>query len=217
MKDTRKCLGAGQASVNSPEGFSPNVSPGKKDTKKPRVLLHSCCGPCSTSVIERLIVDYDVTVFFYNPCITDEDEYLKRKENQIYFIEEFNKKANNYTEIRFYEGKYDRDAYFEKASPYASEPEGGKRCVVCFEQRLEETARQAAKGGFDYFATTLTVSPHKNYQLISEIGNRLGKKYGVAFLDKDFKKKAGFQRSIQLSKEYELYRQNYCGCQYSKR
>lgn len=178
-----------------------------------RMLLHSCCGPCSTSVIERLAPDYDITVFFYNPCITDRAEYEKRKENQLKFISEFNEE--NGLKIDFIEGKYDSNEYFKRVEGLEKEPEGGRRCTVCFHQRLEETARYAAEMGFDIFTTTLTVSPHKNYTLIAGIGKEYEEKYGLPFLDLDFKKKAGFQRSIELSKEHELYRQNYCGCVYS--
>ena len=188
-----------------------------RNCKKSSLLLHSCCGPCSTAVIERLIPDYDITVFFFNPCITDNEEYELRKENQIKFIEEYNKKNLIGEKVKFIEGRYDPKEYFQKASVYADELEGGKRCTVCFEQRLEETAKVASENKYDLFATTLTVSPHKNYPLISEIGRKYSEKYNVVFLDMDFKKKAGFQRSVQLSKEYGLYRQNYCGCIYSKR
>lgn len=183
----------------------------------PRLLLHSCCGPCSTSVIERLASNYDITVFYYNPCITDRDEYLKRLDTQKKFIKAYNKNACGAVEIKFSEGDYDTDAYLKYATPYAEEPEGGKRCEICFKIRLMETAKVAQKNKFDCFATTLTVSPHKNYDLISKIGNEVGKHNGVPFLDLDFKKKAGFQRSVELAKEYELYRQNFCGCEFSRR
>ena len=184
---------------------------------KPRLILHSCCGPCSTSVIERLAPDYNISVFFYNPCITDSEEYELRKKNQIKYINEFNEDNPFNTKIKFIEGSYDPREYFDIASEYASEPEGGKRCTVCFRQRLTGTAKYGKKHDFDMFATTLTVSPHKNYKLISELGNEIAEAEGIEFLDMDFKKKAGFQRSIELSKEHELYRQNYCGCEYSKR
>lgn len=184
---------------------------------KPAVLLHSCCGPCSTAVIERLAPDYDVTVFFYNPCITDQDEYEKRKESQIRFIENYNLYLGGLSQIHFIEGDYEPETYFALTDGYGHEPEGGARCTICFTQRLEKTAEAAKVGGFPLFATTLTVSPHKNYPLISALGKAAAEKYSVEFLDMDFKKKAGFQRSIQLSKEYGLYRQNYCGCEYSKR
>ena len=188
-----------------------------EEVSKPDLLLHSCCGPCSTAVIERLAPDYNVTVFYYNPCITDVDEYEKRKENQIKFINEYNKNTDNQFGIKYVEGKYDPERYFELTEGYEAEPEGGARCTICFRMRLDETACVAKEKGFPLFATTLTVSPHKNYPLISEIGQQAACKYGVEFLDLDFKKKAGFQRSIQLSKEYGLYRQNYCGCVYSER
>lgn len=184
---------------------------------KPALLLHSCCGPCSTSVIERLAPDYDITVFFYNPCITDEAEYEKRKESQIAFIEKYNLKLAGLHRIHFIEGVYEPDKYYQLTAGFSNEPEGGARCTICFRQRLEKTAQTAADKGYGIFTTTLTVSPHKNYPLISAIGKELSEAYGIEFLDLDFKKKAGFQRSIQLSKEYGLYRQNYCGCSYSKR
>lgn len=183
---------------------------------RPRLLLHSCCGPCSTAVIERLYADYDITVFYYNPCITDAEEYEHRKAEQIRFISEFNSE-HSCGQIKFMEGRYDTGEYYREASAYADEPEGGKRCEVCFGIRLRETAKTASRLIFDLFSTTLSVSPHKNYRLIAEIGNRLAEEYSVGFLAEDFKKKAGYQRSVQLSKEHGLYRQNYCGCEYSKR
>lgn len=183
---------------------------------KEKVLLHSCCGPCSTACIERILPDYDVTIFYYNPNITELEEYEKRKENQMLFINEFNSKNETLDKVSFIEGEYLPDDFFEVASGYSNEPEGGKRCTECFKLRLEATAQKAKKLGIPIFGTTLTVSPHKNYPLISSIGNDLAVKYGLEFLDIDFKKKDGFKRSIELSKEYGLYRQDYCGCQYSK-
>ena len=188
-----------------------------ESVEKPALLLHSCCGPCSTAVIERLVDDYDITVFFYNPCITDREEYERRKENQIRFIEYYNLHLGGTAKVNFIEGDYDPETYFDAVKGHEAEPEGGSRCTICFTQRLETTAEAAKLGGFPLFTTTLTVSPHKNYPLISAIGKRAAEEYGVEFLDLDFKKKAGFQRSIQMSKEYELYRQNYCGCEFSKR
>ena len=188
-----------------------------ENVMRPALLLHSCCGPCSTAVIERLASDYDITVFFYNPCITDIDEYEKRKENQIRFIEAFNLNLGGRRKIHFMEGEYEPDKYYQLVAGYSNDPEGGRRCSICFQMRLEKTAKMAKGKGYRLFATTLTVSPHKNYPQISAIGKELETKYGIEFLDMDFKKKAGFQRSIQLSKEYGLYRQNYCGCEFSKR
>lgn len=183
---------------------------------KNRLLLHSCCGPCSTACIERLLPDYNVTVFFYNPNITDREEYEKRKEAQLKFINLYNKKLSDKDKIQFIEGEYLPEEFYDVASEYASEPEGGVRCTECFKLRLERTAQAALRTGNTVFGTTLTVSPHKNYNLISAIGWELSVKYNLEFLDMDFKKKAGFQRSIQMSKEYGLYRQNYCGCEFSK-
>lgn len=183
---------------------------------KNRLLLHSCCGPCSTACIERLLPDYNVTVFFYNPNITDREEYEKRKEAQLKFINLYNEKLSDKDKIQFIEGEYLPEEFYDVASEYASEPEGGVRCTECFKLRLERTAQAALRTGNTVFGTTLTVSPHKNYNLISAIGWELSVKYNLEFLDMDFKKKDGFQRSIQMSKEYGLYRQNYCGCEFSK-
>lgn len=189
---------------------------GEKPTK-PELLLHSCCGPCSTAVIERLMPDYKITVFYFNPCITDREEYEKRKANQKDFIDKFNRETPCVGKVKFIEGDYEPEKYLELVNGFETEPEGGARCKLCFRQRLEETAKKAKSLEFDLFTTTLSVSPHKDYLLISEIGKELEKEYGVEFLDADFKKKAGFQRSIQLSKKHGLYRQDYCGCEFSKR
>ncbi len=184
--------------------------------QKKRVLLHSCCGPCSTACIERLLPDYKITVFFYNPNITEAEEYEKRKSAQIAFLNAYNEKLSEEDKVELIEGEYLPEDFFEVCSGYSDEPEGGLRCTECFKLRMDRTAQAALKTGNPIFGTTLTVSPHKNYALISAIGTELAKKYGLEFLDMDFKKKAGFQRSIQMSKEYGLYRQNYCGCIYSK-
>lgn len=189
----------------------------QETVRKPALLLHSCCGPCSTAVVERLVDEFDVTIFFYNPCITDEDEYKRRKEAQLKFIEKFNEEKIGITKVGFKEGDYRPAEFFKTAEGLETAPEGGARCSRCFVQRLEKTAETASLNGFDYFTTTLTVSPHKNYKLISEIGRDLALRYGLSFLDRDFKKKDGFKRSIELSKKYGLYRQDYCGCEYSKR
>ena len=187
-----------------------------KACEKRRILLHSCCGPCSTACIERLLPDYKVTIFYYNPNITDRDEYEKRKVNQIKFIEAFNETVPEEDKVVFIEGEYLPEDFFDVAQGLEDCPEGGERCTECFKLRLDRTAKAALAMGYPIFGTTLTVSPHKNYQLISAIGTQLGEIYEIEFLDMDFKKKAGFQRSIELSKKYELYRQNYCGCEFSK-
>lgn len=196
-----------------------------KKERRERLLLHSCCGPCSTSVIERLVSRYDVTVFFYNSNIYDGEEYEKRLEAQVSFIKRFNQSRKvNETEkgvITFHKvdlllGDYKPEEFYNVAKGLESEPEGGQRCVECFGLRLEKTAQTADLGGFHIFASTLTVSPHKNYDLITEIGRYLGAKYNIEYLAEDFKKNDGYLRSIELSKEYNLYRQRYCGCIYSK-
>jgi len=187
----------------------------EKRITRPSLFLHSCCGPCSTSVVERLASDYEITVYFYNPNVTDEVEYETRKAAQISFIEQFNENPSNPYTVRFKEGPYDKRNFAKVAEGMEKEPEGGKRCEQGFILRLEKTAETASMLGYDTFATTLTVSPHKDYEVISRIGKRLSIVYGVGFLDMDFKKKAGFQRSIELSKKYNLYRQNYCGCDFA--
>ncbi len=182
------------------------------------LLLHSCCGPCSSAVIERLLPSFDITVFFYNPCITDREEYEKRKENQIKLIECMKARARvGLGNLDFVEGDYDPERYLDLVKGLEQEPEGGARCTVCFRMRLAQAASYAKGHGYPIFGTTLTVSPHKNYGLISEIGQELAAQYGIEFLDQDFKKKAGFQRSVQLSREYGLYRQDFCGCEFSRR
>lgn len=200
------------------EMIKPDFYPMDMETKleKRRVLLHSCCGPCSTACIERLLPDYQITVFFYNPNITDADEYERRKAAQIQFLNAYNERIPEEDRVAFIEGEYLPEDYFNVCSGFSNEPEGGKRCTECFKLRMNRTAQVALKTGNPIFGTTLTVSPHKNYPLISAIGTQLADIYGLEFLDIDFKKKAGFQRSIELSKEYGLYRQNYCGCEYSK-
>ena len=185
--------------------------------EKPSLLLHSCCGPCSTSVIERLIREYKITVFFYNPNITDEEEYLKRKETQLKFINSYNQSIDKIDVISFLEGPYNTSVFREISCGLESQPEGGSRCIECFRFRLEKTAETAKLWGNDIFGTTLTVSPHKNFAIINKIGLKLAIKYGLTYLAEDFKKKAGYQRSIEMSKDYGLYRQQFCGCDYSKK
>ena len=192
-----------------------DVAPQTKVQKK-HILLHSCCGPCSTACIERLLPDYKITVFFYNPNITASEEYEKRRNAQIQFIDAFNQRLPEEDRILFVEGEYLPEDFYKVCSGYSNEPEGGERCTECFRLRMERTAQVAAETGNPIFGTTLTVSPHKNYPLISAIGTEIAALHGIEFLDVDFKKKDGFRRSIELSKEYGLYRQNYCGCEYSK-
>ena len=204
------------ANLNVREVSNSMFGTGLSSTRPP-VLLHSCCGPCSTSVIERLMPDYRLTVFYFNPCITDREEYERRKETQIKFINEFNQSSPVVDKVRFIEGEYNPETYFKLIKGYENEPEGGERCTVCFGQRLRATALKALEMEMEYFTTTLSVSPHKNYEIISRLGKSIGEEVGIEFLDMDFKKKAGFQRSVQLAKEHGLYRQDYCGCEFSKR
>lgn len=192
-------------------------NPLDKKVERPSLLLHSCCGPCSTSVIERLAGEFNITVFFYNPCITNEKEYKLRRDSQIKFIERFNQERIDLPNISLMEGPYEPGEFFEITRGHEEDAEGGARCAICFRQRLEKAAQTATFAGCDFFGTTLTVSPHKNYEIISGIGKDLAGKYGISFLDRDFKKQDGFKRSIELSKKYELYRQNYCGCKFSER
>lgn len=199
------------------DSFFSSSDQSDKIKSKPNLLLHSCCGPCSTAVVERLVEEYSITIFFYNPNITDEKEYTKRRDSQRYFVEEFNKNPSNPSKIQFKEGPYDKRNFFKVAEAYCEEKEGGRRCQECFKLRLTKTAEVASLLNYDTFGTTLSVSPHKDFMAILTIGNRIGLAYGIGFLDMDFKKKAGFQRSIELSKRYNLYRQDYCGCEYSKR
>lgn len=189
----------------------------EKQTAKPALLLHSCCGPCSTSCIERLAPDYDVTVFFYNPNITDTVEYNRRKENQKRFIREYNEDPSIPYKVAYMEGDYDCDYYLELCGKYSEEPEGGKRCGLCFEMRLKKTAETAALLNADSFTTTLTVSPHKDSKAIFAIGRRLADVYKVGFLEEDFKKRDGFKRSVELAKKHDLYRQDFCGCEFSRK
>ncbi|MEG0919630.1 MAG: epoxyqueuosine reductase QueH [Anaerovoracaceae bacterium] len=186
----------------------------KLEISKPSILLHSCCGPCSTAVMERLVSRFQVTIYFYNPNITDEEEYIRRRDSQILAVKEFNKESSQ-GKVGYKEGPYDPENFYLMAKGLEEEKEGGNRCTKCFNLRLIKTAEIANIEKYDFFGTTLTVSPHKNYLQIGQIGNVIGAKYGVTFLNEDFKKKAGFQRSIELSKKFKLYRQNYCGCQYS--
>ena len=180
--------------------------------ERPRLLLQSCCGPCSSYVLEALTPYFRVTVLYYNPNIQPRAEYDLRLENQRKIIAAL----PTPTEVDILECDYDGEKYDAAVKGLESEPEGGARCTVCFRLRLEETAKRASELGYDWFCTTLTVSPHKDAERLNQIGRALGERYGVPFLPSDFKKREGYKRSIQLSKEYELYRQDYCGCLYSK-
>ena len=180
---------------------------------RPKILLHSCCAPCSSAVITFLTKYFDITILYYNPNISPIDEYEKRKKEQIKLIKEIEHIGN----IDIIDCDYDNNIYEEKIKGYETCPERGARCTICFNLRLEKTAKIAKEKKYDYFCSTLTVSPYKNALLINQIGVNLGNKYGIKWLYSDFKKADGYKKSIELSKKYNLYRQDYCGCIYSQR
>jgi len=182
------------------------------EKKVPSLLLHSCCAPCSSYVIEYLSNYFNITVFYYNPNIYPEKEYIKRVEEEKNFIFRFKTKYK----VDFIEGKYDTEKFYSSVKGFENEKEGGERCFRCYELRLKESAVIAKNKGYDYFTTTLSISPYKNAQKLNEIGERLANEYGIQYLYSDFKKKNGYKRSIELSKEYNLYRQDYCGCIFSQ-
>lgn len=177
---------------------------------KPKLLLHSCCGPCSSYVLEYLSKYFEITLFYYNPNIFPPEEYEKRLLNQKKVVEK-----TGWATIM--PSDYDHGEFSAAVKGLEAEHEGGTRCTECFKIRLRKTAKAAKDGGFDYFATTLSVSPHKNAALLGELGEKIGEEYGVKHLPSDFKKREGYKRSIELSKELGLYRQDYCGCEFSKR
>lgn len=187
----------------------------EKEKHVPQLFLHSCCAPCSSYCLEYLCTFFEITVFYFNPNISQEAEYRHRVEEQKRLIAAYNEEQRGYP-ITIREGDYVPQRFYEIAKGYEDCPEGGERCRRCFALRLGETARLAKEGGYDYFTTTLTISPLKNAVQINEIGQMYAEKYGVLWLPSDFKKKDGYKRSVELSAQYELYRQDYCGCAYSK-
>ncbi len=181
--------------------------------KVPSVLLHSCCAPCSSYCIETLSEEYEVTVFYYNPNIYPDEEYFMRVKEQERFIKEFPTKYP----VRFIEGDFEKERFYsEVAAGLEDEPERGKRCEKCFYLRLYETAKRASLEGIEYFATTLTISPQKDIDLINSVGEKAAEDFPVKYMPTAFRKKNGYLRSCEISKEYEMYRQDYCGCVYSK-
>lgn len=185
----------------------------QKTNTVPTLLLHVCCAPCSSYCLEYLSQYFKITVFFYNPNISERAEYQHRLKEEKRFISEMNFKYP----VNIIEGEYSPLEYFSAVKGLENEPEGGERCKKCFELRLEKSARIAREMNFDYFTTTLTISPLKNAPLLNQIGERFADVYDVKWLNSDFKKKEGYKRSIVLSAEHNLYRQNYCGCVFSKR
>ena len=185
----------------------------KEEIQRPkRLFLHSCCAPCSSYCLTYLSDYFEITDFFYNPNISPKEEYEKRVREQIRLIDELPVKYP----VHFLEGRYEPERFFEMAKGLERVPEGGERCFRCYELRMREAAILAKEGGYDYFTTTLSISPLKNAEKINEIGEWLQEEYGVPHLPSDFKKKEGFKRSIELSAQYHLYRQDYCGCVFSK-
>lgn len=179
----------------------------------PTLLLHSCCAPCSSYCLEYLNSACRITAFYYNPNITDRAEYEHRVSELKRLIDEM----PMVNRASFLEGEYEPELFLEAAKGLEDEPERGKRCIKCYELRLRKTAEEAKRGGYDYFTTTLTISPLKDAQVLNNLGIHLGEEYGVKYLPSDFKKNGGYQRSIELSSKYGLYRQNYCGCEFSRR
>lgn len=193
----------------------------------PKLLLHACCAPCSSYCLEYLRQYFDITVFYYNPNIMRQEEYKKRVEEEKRLIAAYNQQVekSDFTgmnssvgarKIEIIEGDYDPSYFLSKVKGYENCPEGGERCTICFEMRLEESALIAKKYGFDCFTTTLTISPLKDAERLNRIGREMGEKHGVMFLPSDFKKKNGYKRSIELSHMFDLYRQDFCGCEFSR-
>lgn len=183
---------------------------------KKKILLQSCCAPCSTAVIERLAEEFDITILYYNPNIYPEAEYIKRKNEELKYIEILHETKPEIN-IDFLDCDYDNITFYNAVKGLENEREGGARCAVCFKVRLEKTAVLAKENGYDVFGTTLTVSPHKNAELINAIGKSLEKEHNIMFLESNFKKQNGYKRSVELAKENNLYRQNYCGCEFALR
>ena len=178
----------------------------------PRLFLHSCCAPCSSYTLEYLSNYFDITVYYFNPNISPKEEFDKRFAEQKRLIDSLPAK----NPIKLVLGEYNYDDFLQIARGYENVAEGGERCFRCYRMRLESTARIANEQGFDYFCTTLSISPLKNSQKINQIGYEVAQKYGIKWLPSDFKKREGYKRSIELSKEYNLYRQSFCGCIFSK-
>ena len=185
----------------------------KEQEKVPSLLLHSCCAPCSSYVIEYLSQFFRITVFYYNPNIYPDEEYVKRVAEQQEFIRRFPTKYP----VRFIEGMFDKAKFYELVKGYEEVPEGGMRCFICYEMRLRKAAELAREKHFDYITTTLSISPLKNAAKLNEIGLMLAQEVGVRYLVSDFKKRNGYKRSVEISHEYEMYRQDYCGCIFSKK
>lgn len=199
--------------VNYQKLLEQTIQKNQKENKIPTLFLHSCCAPCSSDVLEYLSQYFSITVFYYNPNIYPDEEYFKRVKEQQEFIRRF----PALHPISFVEGEFEKERFYDTVRGFEQIPEGGERCFRCYELRLAEAAKRAKELHMDYFTTTLSISPLKNAAKLNEIGERLSKEYGVAYLYSDFKKKGGYQRSVELSHEYGMYRQDYCGCVFSMR
>jgi predicted adenine nucleotide alpha hydrolase (AANH) superfamily ATPase len=213
MKTMQPHLDTGNITEYPDEGGAPLD---EANTARPGILVHSCCGPCATAVVERLARTHSVTLFFYNPNITDEAEYKRRLLNQRLFVERYNLSGNSPDRLRLLIGPYEPQLFLKYVEGLESEPEGGARCEACFAMRLEKTAEYARLYGETEFTTTLTVRPHKNWETISRIGTALAIRFGLIYRADDYKKQDGFRRSVELAKAYDLYRQDYCGCAFSQ-
>ncbi len=178
---------------------------------KPKLLLHSCCGPCSSAVLERINEYFDITVFYYNPNIDEKEEFLRRSEEQIELIKDM-----SLDDVKVVICDYNHDEFLEYVKGFEKYREGRARCFKCYVERLENAAIYAKENGFSYFTTTLSISPHKDSQILNRIGKYLSNKYKINYLYSDFKKKNGFKRSVELTTKYKMYRQDYCGCEFSK-
>lgn len=187
----------------------------KKEKNRPKLLLHACCAPCSTSVLNRLSDFFDITLYFYNPNMDTKEEYYKRGEELECLVEKLN--LENANRIKVVCEDYNHQDFLNIVNGREEDREGGNRCYNCFVLRLSKTCMFAKQNGFNYFTTTLSVSPYKNSKVLNEIGEKLEKEFGIKYLYSDFKKKEGYKLSIELSKKYNLYRQNYCGCEFSKK
>ena len=194
--------------VNYDAEMEKTVSAYQNTAEKPTLLMHACCAPCSSACLERVKDFFDITVYYYNPNIDSEEEYRKRSDEQ--------KKLCGILNVKFIAEEYNPEEFYSAVKGFENEPEGGERCEKCFYLRLKKTAEIAKAKGFEFFTTTLTLSPLKDAELLNMIGNEVAGETGIKFLPSDFKKRGGYQRSVELSKEYGLYRQNYCGCIFSK-
>lgn len=199
-------------SINYQRQLDAEIQQIVQEGRRPTLLLHSCCAPCSSYVLEYLTAYFDITILYYNPNIAPTEEFVRRAEEQRRLIDEIPLSSP----VRLIVGHYDPEEFYAIAKGRETEPEGGERCFACYRLRLEEAAKTAAEMGFDYFTTTLSISPHKNAEVLNAIGKELADIYHTRYLFADFKKKNGYKRSCELSLTYHLYRQDYCGCAYSK-